>query len=144
MSHPGLLCGSPCSRDLSRRVWGPSSQLAPWTSEIPFSDSNRRDVLRIGHSSGCGSQAGVGMAGWVPWGLDGTPCLASLDPRGAWAERFQRPAVPVHGATTPGGLVLWSLKTALGDAGHRVCQQPAAPVFLGPHQQLSPSSSFRL
>lgn len=29
-------------------------------------------------------------------------------------------------------------------ASHRVCQQPAAPVLLGPHQQLNPSSSFHL
>lgn len=82
MSHPGLLFGSPCSRDLSRRVWGPSSQLAPWTSEIPFSDSNRRDVLRIGHSSGCGSQAGVGMAGWVAMGAGWNPLSGLSGPQG--------------------------------------------------------------
>ena len=82
MSHPGLLCGSPCSRDLLKRVWGPSEPAGSRTSAVPFSDSNRRDVLRIGHSSGHGGQAGVGMAGWVATGAGWNPLSGLSGPQG--------------------------------------------------------------
>lgn len=58
------------------------SQLAPWTSEVPFSDTNRRDVLRTGHSSGCGGQAGIGMAGWVAMGAGWNPLSGLSGPQG--------------------------------------------------------------